>query len=245
MPPALWAKWGSPDRAKRTGAAGSTDQVTPQDFAVVPISESSHSSWVTDKDSLANEAETKKASTSLTQRFSKAMKTTLGKVVHTKADNRNSDLLEHPELEIIPVKEGYRGLKAIERTIETMDESQRAKMATFPAQVMAELESQPMQSLSETSDEKQEASHGGASGTDSKTLENKKSFQPVGGKSSNRPVTPANLFNPPLSDPNTAATEQWATPASHLSSSPSTQTLERSSSNTNNDNNFTVRNPAH
>lgn len=207
--------------------------MTSKDFAAVPASKNLQHTWVTDKGPVAREAEMNKNTHSISKRLGKAMKGGLGKIMASKPETKNSAQLEFPELEVLPTKEGYKDLKALDRSIETLKSSQRAKLAINPALAMAELENQSKQSLSKTlSAQMQEAEHARHDSADETTHGTFKSedFGSVNEASTVRPVTPANLITLPAGDSTTATTERWATPASRLSYSPSLRALEGSNS---------------
>ncbi|KAK2046627.1 hypothetical protein LZ31DRAFT_629715 [Colletotrichum somersetense] len=206
------------------------DEVTSKDFAVLPASESPNQYvWITDKGSDFTEAETKYPHQSLSKRLGKAMKSSLGKVMPSTLGTKNADQLEFPELEILPTKGGYKDLEAIQKSIATLKTSQRARMATNPALVMAELETQSKQSLFEKIpaqlQEAEHARHDSAGKAametaDGTTEGNKAHAHDIRGPSI-RPVTPAHMINLSEGDSTVATTtEDWTTPASRLSHRP-------------------------
>lgn len=148
-PPASWAKWPSHTRHERAGPAGKEDDVIPRDFAVRVGSNGSSTTWSTDRPSESSKRYITPASRSLSSQLGKAVKGGLNKVVQgtlnrdirasleTYRGRRNSDgHLEYPELEILPMKGGYKELQALEQQIDTMKrgsvtaESQLARLET-------------------------------------------------------------------------------------------------------------------
>ncbi|KAK2004281.1 hypothetical protein LX36DRAFT_564568 [Colletotrichum falcatum] len=206
------------------------DDVTMKDFAVIPgLGNSDQYVWITDKGSEGVGAETKHPHQSLSKRLGRAMKSSLGKVMPSTLGIKNAAQLEFPELEILPTKGGYKDLEAIQTSIATLKTSQRAKMATNPALVMAELETQSKQFLIKKIpvqlQEAEHARHGSAGKaaveTADGTIEGSKGHTYAIREPSIRPVTPANMINPSEGDSTVAtATENWVTPASRLSHSP-------------------------
>ncbi|KAK1986384.1 hypothetical protein LZ30DRAFT_778411 [Colletotrichum cereale] len=206
------------------------DDVTTKDFAVLPTLENPNQHvWITDKGSDCAEAETKQPHPSLSERLGKAMKSSLGKIMPSTLGTKNAAQLEFPELEVLPTKGGYKDLEAIQKSIATLKTSQRAKMATNPALAMAELETQSKQSLvQKITAQLQAAEHArhesagkAAVETADGTIEGNKAHAHSIRGPSIRPVTPANMINPPDGDSTLATTtENWVTPASRLSHSP-------------------------
>nr|XP_036580983.1 uncharacterized protein CTRU02_08948 [Colletotrichum truncatum]KAF6789156.1 hypothetical protein CTRU02_08948 [Colletotrichum truncatum] len=231
-PPASWAKWASHTRAERTAAAGPADNVIPKDFAA-SATVSEKQTWVTDKTSVEQEMETQQTPQSLSKRLGKAVKAGLNKMAQSKPKSKQPDQLEYPELEILPTKEGYKDLKALEKSIEAMKVSQRAKMATNPALAIAEMEKESKNSLGKAlAVQIQEAEHAKrdqATKTDHITDCDKGAAESGNGGLSNRPVTPANRAISQIGD-TTATTENWATPVSRLSNSPCDRATENHNS---------------
>lgn len=169
----------------------------------------------------ANGDKDEEAAHSLSKKFGKAMKTGLTKMVQSKPKGKSAEL-EYPELEILPTKGGYKDVEAIQRSVATLSPRLRAKMATHPAQALADMENESRQ-------------YGGAYHTsdgsaDNAALRNDKS-KDVGTSAkvalSIRPVTPASLAIAPNGDLTTpTTTEHWATPASRLSFSSTSHTEE-------------------
>ncbi|GKT44394.1 uncharacterized protein ColSpa_04575 [Colletotrichum spaethianum] len=229
MPPASWARWPSLDRGQRTGAASLADNVTTKDFATLSASKDSDQHIrITNKNSEATEAEIKQPPQSLSKRLGRAMKNSLVKAMPSKSGTKNIAQLEFPELEVLPTKEGYKDLEALQKSIATLKASERAKLATNPALAMAELEDQSKQSLAKKIPAQfQEAEHArheptgkaAMENTDGANEANEARAHGIGGPSI-RPVTPANVVNLPEGDSTAATTtENWATPASRLSHS--------------------------
>ncbi|KAF9874508.1 hypothetical protein CkaCkLH20_08071 [Colletotrichum karsti] len=222
-PPASWAKWASHTRAERTAAAGSADDVKQKDFATVTASKDKQI-WVTDKDSAELDAEVNQGTQSISKKLGKAMKTGLNKMVASKSKNKQSAQLEYPELEILPTKDGYKDLKALEESIAAMKSSQRAKMATNPALAIAEVENESQQSISRTLPtqilEAEHARHESADDADSSSGRHNMVANPISDGMTVRPVTPANLVAPQTDGSATATTENWVTPVSRMSDSP-------------------------
>ncbi|KAG7053268.1 hypothetical protein JMJ77_0000358 [Colletotrichum scovillei] len=224
-PPSSWAKWPSHDRAKRTSTAGPDDDMTPKDFATFPGTETAQYVELAGKTSMPSVVEIKKSSQSMSKKLGKAMKTSLGKMMPSKPGVKSSAQLEYPELEILPTKEGYKDLEALQSSIETLKGSERAKMAINPALAIAELEDQPASSLDTLParlHETEHARHESANDTantaqNNVALESKNAHKGGTEAPTIRPVTPANMIMLPAGDSTTATTEQWATPASRLS----------------------------
>ncbi|KAF5526537.1 hypothetical protein CGCA056_v002151 [Colletotrichum aenigma] len=212
-------QFASHTREERNAAAGSTDLVKQKDFALA--STTYQQSWITDMKMGANGYKDEEAAHSLSKKFGKAMKTGLTKMVQSKPKGKSAEL-EYPELEILPTKGGYKDVEAIQRSVATLSPRLRAKMATHPAQALADMENESRQ-------------YGGAHHTsdgsaDNAALRNDKS-KDVGTSAkvalSIRPVTPASLAIAPNGDLTTpTTTEHWATPASRLSFSSTSHTEE-------------------
>lgn len=202
----------------------------PKDFAVAPVS-NEEQGWVTDKESLAQKTETQQPPSSISKRLGKAVKTTLNKVVQSKSKNRESAQLEYPELEILPTKDGYEDLKALEKSIEKMKSSQRAKMATNPALAIAEIENASKPSMGtmlaaqfqQTERERNEPS--GDAGPS--TRKGKEVAHSRIEDEQTRPATPGLLATQQTADSTSVTTEGWATPASRMSQEPDSEATER------------------
>ncbi|KAF6800175.1 hypothetical protein CSOJ01_12331 [Colletotrichum sojae] len=222
-PPASWSKWASHTRAERTAVAGAADGVKPKDFAVASTS-TDEQGWVTDKDSLAQKPETTQPPQSISKRLGKAVKTTLNKVAQSKSKNNESAQLEYPELEILPTKDGYEDLKALEESIEQLKSSQRAKMATNPALAIAEIENESKQSLgtmlAAQFQENEHARHELAGDAGTSTREGIEDAP-------TRPATPGLLTTQQTADSTSVETEGWATPASRMSHNPDAEATDR------------------
>ncbi|OHF02394.1 hypothetical protein CORC01_02387 [Colletotrichum orchidophilum] len=210
----------------RTGTASLDDDVMPKDFMAVPGSEIAHGVDFASKTSLPNVVEIKNRSQSMSKKIGNAMKTSLGKMMPSKPGAKSPAQLEYPELEILPTKEGYKDLEALQRSIETLKGSEYAKMATNPALAIADLEDKSASSLRTLPAQLHEAEHArhdSAKGTANSPVRNDVAFQSKDAHGdgteppSIRPVTPANMITLPAGDSTTATTELWATPASRLS----------------------------
>ncbi|KAJ0326546.1 hypothetical protein COL5a_006731 [Colletotrichum fioriniae] len=199
--------------------------MTPKDFAAVPGTETAPYVELAGKTSMPNVVEIKKSSQSMSKKLGKAMKTSLGKMLPSKPGAKSPGQLEYPELEILPTKEGYKDLEALQRSIETLKGSEHAKMATNPALAIAELEDQPASSLDTLPARLHEAEHARHESANDTTntvhndvaLESKNAHKSGTEAPTIRPVTPANINMLPAGDSTTATTEKWATPASRLS----------------------------
>ncbi|KAK1727698.1 hypothetical protein CaCOL14_001533 [Colletotrichum acutatum] len=199
--------------------------MTPKDFAAVPGTETAQYVEIAGKTSMPNVVEIKKTSQSMSKKLGKAMKISLGKMMPSKPGVKSSAQLDYPELEILPTKEGYKDLEALQKSIETLKGSEHAKMATNPVLAIAELEDQPASSLDTLParlHEAEHARHESANDTanivhDDVVLESKNAHMGGTEAPTIRPVTPANMIMLPAGDSTTATTEQWATPASRLS----------------------------
>ncbi|KAK1473312.1 hypothetical protein CCUS01_17188 [Colletotrichum cuscutae] len=199
--------------------------MTPKDFAAVPGAETAQYVELAGKTSMPSVVEIKKSSQSMSKKLGKAMKTSLGKMMPSKPGVKSSAQLEYPELEILPTKEGYKDLEALQSSIETLKGSEHAKMAINPALAIAELENQPASSLDPLParlHEAEHARHESANDTantvqNDVALESKNAHKGGTEVPTIRPVTPANMIMLPAGDSTTATTEQWATPASRLS----------------------------
>ncbi|OHW96574.1 hypothetical protein CSPAE12_04771 [Colletotrichum incanum] len=221
---------GHAKRLSDLSAASLADDVTTRDFAVLPVlKDSDQHIWVTSKGLDATEAETTQLHQPLSKRLGKVMKKSLGKVMPSKSGTENVAQLEFPELEVLPTKEGYKDLEAIQTSIVALKTSERAKMATNPALVIAELENQSKQSLIKNIPAQlQEAEHArhesirkAAVETTNGAIESNEAHAHGIGECSVRPVTPANVVTLPEGNSTAATTtENWATPASRLSHSP-------------------------
>ncbi|KAK1496218.1 hypothetical protein CTAM01_08405 [Colletotrichum tamarilloi] len=205
--------------------SGPDDDMTPKDFAAVPGAETAQYVELAGKTSMPSVVEIKKSSQSMSKKLGKAMKTSLGKMMPSKPGVKSSAQLEYPELEILPTKEGYKDLEALQSSIETLKGSEHAKMAINPALAIAELENQPASSLDPLParlHEAEHARHESANDTantaqNDVALESKNAHKGGTEVPTIRPVTPANMIMLPAGDSTTATTEQWATPASRLS----------------------------
>ncbi|KAF6844106.1 hypothetical protein CMUS01_01422 [Colletotrichum musicola] len=220
-----------------SAAAGAADGVKPKDFAVASTS-TDEQGWVTDKDSLAQKPETTQPPQSISKRLGKAVKTTLNKVAQSKSKNNESAQLEYPELEILPTKDGYEDLKALEESIEQLKSSQRAKMATNPALAIAEIENESKQSmgtmLAAQFQENEHARHelAGDAGTSTrKGKEVARKGKEVAREgiedAPTRPATPGLLTTQQTADSTSVETEGWATPASRMSHNPDAEATDR------------------
>ncbi|KXH41228.1 hypothetical protein CSIM01_03434 [Colletotrichum simmondsii] len=215
----------SQSSTSRQSFSGPDDDMTPKDFAAVPDAETAQYVELAGKTSMPSVVEIKKSSQSMSKKLGKAMKTSLGKMMPSKPGVKSSAQLEYPELEILPTKEGYKDLEALQSSIETLKGSEHAKMAINPALAIAELENQPASSLDTLParlHEAEHARHESASDTantaqNDVALESKNAHKGGTEVPTIRPVTPANMIMLPAGDSTTATNEQWATPASRLS----------------------------
>ncbi|EQB55031.1 hypothetical protein CGLO_05062 [Colletotrichum gloeosporioides Cg-14] len=218
-PPASWARFASHTREERNAAAGSTDLVKQKDFALASTTD--QQGWVTDKKMGANGDKDEEAAHSLSKKFGKAMKTGLTKMVQSKPKGKSAEL-EYPELEILPTKGGYKDVEAIQRSVATLSPRLRAKMATHPAQALADMENESRQWGG--------AHHTSDGSADTIALRNDVSKDVATSAKvalSIRPVTPASLAIAPNGDLTTPTTTgHWATPASRLSFSSTSHTEE-------------------
>ncbi|KAK2756314.1 hypothetical protein CKAH01_05835 [Colletotrichum kahawae] len=212
-------QFASHTREERNAAADSTDLVKQKDFALASTND--QQSWVTDKKMGANGDKNEEAAHSLSKKFGKAMKTGLTKMVQSKPKGKYAEL-EYPELEILPTKGGYKDVEAIQRSVATLSPSQRAKMATQPAQAFADMENE-----SKRRGGAQHTSDGSANNAALRNEEGKEVATSAKVALSIRPVTPASLVIAPNGDVTTpTTTEHWATPASRLSFSSTFHTEE-------------------
>ncbi|KAJ0167864.1 hypothetical protein CTA2_12613 [Colletotrichum tanaceti] len=228
-PPKSWAKWASHNRHERTAAAGLANDVTAKDFAALYASKDTQQHvWITEKHPDATEAEPCQPHEPFPKKLGKAVKKKLAKAISSKSGTKSEAQLEFPELEVLPTKDGYKDLEAIQKSVATLKASERAKMATNPALAIAEFEFHSQQALIETLPAQlQEANHAGHD------FAGKTTVNPADGviegelahvhgveNPSTRPVTPANRIALPAGDSTAATTtENWVTPASRLTRS--------------------------
>ncbi|TQN74608.1 hypothetical protein CSHISOI_00822 [Colletotrichum shisoi] len=201
-----------------------------EDFAALYASKDSQQHvWVTEQHPDATEAETCQPHEPFSKKLGQAMKKRLVKAISSKSGTESEAQLEFPELEVLPTKDGYKDLEAIQKSVATLKASERAKMATNPALAIAEFENHSQQSLTETLPAQlQEAKHArhefaGKTAVNSAdgVVEGESTHVHGIGKLSTRPVTPANIIALPAGDSTAAtATENWVTPASRLTRSP-------------------------
>ncbi|CCF36838.1 hypothetical protein CH063_08313 [Colletotrichum higginsianum] len=137
--------------AKTLSNLSTESHVQPNDFAALYASKDSQQHvWVTEQHLDATEAETCQPHEPFSKKLGKAMKKRLVKAISSKSGTKSEAQLEFPELEVLPTKDGYKDLEAIQKSVATLKASERAKMATNPALAIAEFENPSQQSLTET-----------------------------------------------------------------------------------------------
>ncbi|KAI1076406.1 hypothetical protein F5B20DRAFT_324517 [Whalleya microplaca] len=132
-PPASWAKWPSHTRHERAGPAGEGDSVIPQDFALRVGSGGSRMTWTTDNPGEPSQRDATPSPRTLSSRFGQVVKDGLSRMLRGKdtleSNSRDSPEvyrgkpdgnLEYPELEILPMRGGYKELQALEQQIDSM-----------------------------------------------------------------------------------------------------------------------------
>ncbi|KAH9893845.1 hypothetical protein F4778DRAFT_784333 [Xylariomycetidae sp. FL2044] len=130
-PPKSWSRWPSHTRQARSSSAGPRDGVITRDFATRqdPNLEGELSSAVSPMTTSTTNLST--IPRTLSSQFGKAWKDGLGKIGLAKEDSANShsassrkapknQQLEYPELELLPTREGFKELEALEREIEEL-----------------------------------------------------------------------------------------------------------------------------
>ncbi|KAI0006696.1 hypothetical protein F4779DRAFT_644031 [Xylariaceae sp. FL0662B] len=132
-PPASWARWPSHTRHERVGPAGEGDSVISKDFALRVESGGSRMTWATDKPGEPSQRDATPSPRTLSSRFGQVVKDRVSRILRGKdpleTNSRDSPevypgksdgYLEYPELEILPMRGGYKELQALEQQIDNM-----------------------------------------------------------------------------------------------------------------------------
>ncbi|ORY60113.1 uncharacterized protein BCR38DRAFT_488299 [Pseudomassariella vexata] len=215
-PPSSWAKWPSHTRVQRTGSANQRDIVTPKDFAVTDIDAGGATKWFTDNNraSPVDVREPKHVSQSFTDKFGRALRCSIAKLMKPGSDmkdenpsesRKSTGYLEYPELELLPLQGGYKEIQALEQQIgnikrpSVVTESQRCCSAPAKTPLSVRL-----------AQKVHEIQHGDRTNTAEPDIQDFLGTPPP-----QPPVTPDQRHSTPQA--HSAPTAPFATPMSHVS----------------------------
>lgn len=230
-PPASWAKWPSHTRAERNQVAGVEDRVAARDFAIAIPAMEDAINVATHKNLPAHTSRPFTGRRSLSGRFAKAMKAGFNKMIAPKGrvgsegnslrnvvpSSRHRGELEYPELEILPTEAGYKELKALERTVESMKTGRPVKIVNTtepPFHASHDIAPAAAAEISVAVEEKdsEEYPRGPAPSPDSRFENMAKTTVAVEDALHFRPETPANPFIQGVRESTMSANERFSTP---------------------------------